>query len=463
MANIFQRAYNNLTRPGQLTEEQIRNLFNEAFLQTTGVGYTNFQDRPKSYIEEGYNINPLVFGPINEMSIKNASIPFCIKEIEDKNAKQRLDNLNRSTKGELSPQQYVKRASLESKAYKEDYIPFPLEAPNANQSWAEFMALYKTFLKTTGNVYLYTVSPEMGMNKGIPKAIYILPSHLIQIIAKTNADQLIEDNPVRGYILTNGNSYIEFSSEEVIHIKYSNPNYGENGEHLYGMSPLRAALKNIVSSNSALDLNIKTLKSGGAFGFIHGKNTTLNQDQAKEIKERLLEMNASPEDLSKIAGVSAEMGFTRLSLTSDELKPFDFLGFDEKMIANVLNWPLVDGNRGDFGGTINEIRKQRITDNIQPDNKLLTQALNKHFIPRFKGYENMIMEFDYAELPEMQSDIKELSEWLTKALDRGVISRNEYRLAIRYTASEDTDLDVFTVQNDILSLGEALDNTFGVE
>ena len=87
---------------------------------------------------------------------------------------------------------------------------------------------------------------------------------------------------------------------------------------------MRAALRNIESSNSAMELNIKTLKSGGAFGFIHGKGPAgITQAQAKELKERLIEMNASPENLGKIAGVSAELGFQRISLTSEELKPFD--------------------------------------------------------------------------------------------------------------------------------------------
>ncbi len=40
-------------------------------------------------------------------------------------------------------------------------------------------------------------------------------------------------------------------------------------------------------------------------------------------------------------------------------------------------------------------------------------------------------------------------------------SRNEYRIAIRYSVSEDSNMDVMTVQNDIMSLEESLDNSFG--
>jgi len=436
------------------------NKFNEAFL--FGGEYTPYDTSAKSYIEQGYNINPLVFSMITQMSNKTASVPFYIKEIEDKNAQRKLTQLMDSTKGNLSMTQRLKFTKLITKAYSKEDKPFPMERPNVNQTWTEWIALYKTFIKTTGNVYIYCLAPEDGVNKGKPVQVYLLPSHLMQIVVKDNVDFLTSENPVKEYILTEGASYIEFDAEKVIHIKYSNPNYDENGAHLYGMSPLRAALKNIQNSNTGLDLNIKTLKSGGAFGLIHAKSTPLTEDQAKSIKDRLLEMDSSPDRLSKIAGVSAEVGFTRLSLTSDELKPFDYLAFDRQQIADCLIWELVDGNRGDFGGTIEQLRKQRVTDNIQPDLKLLTQALNEQFLPRFKGYENAEIIFDIMELPEMQTDVKELTEWLNTALDRGVINRNEYRNAIHYLEVDEEDMTRFTVTNDIISLEEALDNDFNI-
>ncbi len=434
------------------------NLFNEAFLGTVGGGYVPYDQNNKSYIDNGYNVNPLVYSMVNQMSSKSASVPFYVKDIEDKQAKRKLDQLNRATKGDYSIQQLIKRATLEKKAYKEGDKPIPMERPNINQTWTEFIALYKTFIKCTGNAYIYILSPDEGMNAGKPNQVYLLPSHLMQIVLKPKADFLSSEDPVSGYMLIEGKGYIEFANEDVIHIKYSNPNYSEDGSHLYGMSPLRASLKNIQSSNTALDLNIKTLKSGGAFGLIHAKGTPLTEPQAKSIKDRLLEMDSSPEQLSKIAGVSAEIGFTRLSLTSDELKPFDYLHFDKQMIADCLIWEIIDSSRGDYGGTISEIRKQRVVDNIEPDLKLLSDALNLEFLPLFKGYDKACIVFDVMELPEMQQDVKEVTEWLNNALDRGVVTRNEYRLAIHYMSVNDKVMDKFTVQNDVIGLEEALEN-----
>jgi len=449
----------------QAISPDTRNKFNEAFLFNTGAGFTNYSTENQTYIDKGYNINPIVYSVINQQAVKTASIPFQIKKIKDKESFRKLSGLRLATKSDMSVQQRVKDILLQTKAFEDEDIRLPLEAPNASQSWNEFFALYKTFLKLTGNVYIYMLSPLDGPNKGRPIQVYILPSHLIQIIVKAKADLLGVDSPVKGYILTYGRQYLQFEAENVIHIKYSNPNYDESGSHLYGMSPLQSALRNIQSSNVGLDLNIKTLKSGGAFGFIHGKSQAINETQAKEIKSRLLEMNTSPDDLSKIAGISAEIGFTRLSLTSDELKPFDYLKFDQKQICNVLGWSdkLLNNDDSSKFDNINQERKRVITDNIQPDLKILEQALNRFFLPRFKGYENSVIEFDVTELPEMQTDIGEMVKWLNLALDRGVITRNEYRVAISYIKSDDALMDVFTVQNDVIPLAEAMDNTFNAD
>ena len=142
---------------------------------------------------------------------------------------RKLRQLDNATKGEYSVQQYVKRAVLESKAFNKNEKEFPLEKPNANQTWMEFLSLYKTFLKLTGNVYIYVLAPEMGMNAGQPVQVYLLPSQFMQIDLKHNANVLSTEYPVSGYRLVWGRNFIQFDANDVIHIKYSNPNYGENG------------------------------------------------------------------------------------------------------------------------------------------------------------------------------------------------------------------------------------------
>ena len=303
-----------------------------------------------------------------------------------------------------------------------------------------------------------SVQSELASDKGEPYAIYVLPSHLIQIVLKNNADLLVDSNPVKEYILTEGNMYSCFPAEQVVHITFSNPNFDQNGSHLYGQSPLRAALKQIQTSNEANDQNIKTMKNAGVYGFVHGKSIPLGEEQASALKQRLKDMDDDAGRLSRIAGISTDIGFTRMSLTTDELKPFEFMKYTEAQIANCLGWSVlllnnVDGAKYD---NLKQIRQRVITDTIMPDLKLIEDALNTNILKRFKGYENTVAYFDFNLLPEMQADMKELVDWLTIALRDGVITRNEYREALNYEAESLEAFNEYTVQFGMMPLEDAL-------
>lgn len=454
--SIFTSARNRLAR---MIATRTSNLFNDAFLKTVGGGFTPYDPNNETYLNEGYGSNPDVYAVIQQMASKTVSIPYEVKKVIDKKEKSKLDVLRKSTSQVYTPQQYLKSKLLSKNSFEEKAFDFPLEKPNEIQTWSEIWALYKTFLRTTGNFYFYMMNPKEGSNKGVPNQCYVLPSHLMQIVVKDKVDLMGVESPIKEYILTNGDSFTAFPADDVIHIKLSNPFYDSEGSHLYGLAPLRASLMNIQSSNEAIKNNAKVLQNGGAFGFIHSKNSALSKEQADEIKSRLVEMDANPDRLSKIAGVSAELGFTRISLTTDELKPFDYLKFDQKSICNVLGWSdklLNNDNSSQYGGTILEFRKQVVTDNIMPDLQLLQSALNDHFLPRFKGYEGTVIEWNYEDLPEMQSNMKDLSVWLNNALDRGVINRDEYRASIRYPKKETLEMQVHTVGLGVQTLDDAI-------
>ncbi len=435
--------YSLSTLIGKITgKSDIKNVFNNAFFQWLGAGFTNYDVNNKTYLEKGYNTNPDVYAVINKQTVKTVSVPYYIKQIADKGAYSKLQQFDLATKGNHSLLQTVKRLSLENKAYSEKEMSFPLLDPNPNQTWSDIWGLYKTYMKITGNYYLYIMSPEDGANKGIPIMVYALPAHLMEIVLKPNAGMLTTENPIDYYMLIEGSQYIKFPAKDIIHVKYSNPNFDMQGSHLYGQSPLRATLRNINSQNSGIDNNIKTLQNAGAFGFVYGKGTPWTPEQAASMKEKLTEMDKSPERLAKIAGASGEVGFQRISLTTDELKPFDYLKWDRDTICNVLNFPAKLLNKDTSGALSNndnaDARKQLITDDIQPDLCLLQSALNKSFIPKFKGYENAVIEWDVTELPEMQEDMKSQAE----ALNIMPVTPNEIRTVFKYETLPDDGMDV---------------------
>jgi hypothetical protein len=159
-------------------------------------------------------------------------------------------------------------------------------------------------------------------------------------------------------------------------------------------------------------------------------------------------MDKDPGRLGKIGASSVEVGFQRISLTTDELKPFDYLNWDQKMLCNVLNYPdeLLNNDGGarlGGGSETMEAKKTLITENIQPDLVLFQDALNKSFIPLFPGYENSVIEWDVTALPEMQTDMKQMAE----ALDKIPLTPNEVRTAFKYETLEDDGMDVVWINS----------------
>ena len=454
ISNIFKRNNKNT------------NKFNEAFFKFIGSGGSSYDLDAETYIDKGFNVNPIVYSVISQMATKTSSVPYCIKKIEDKGQKSKLNNLLKATKHSLTPQQEVKRLMLETKAYAESEYDMPLVVPNPMQTWNEFLELYKTLIKLTGNVYIYKLMPNEGANAGTPLAMYLLPSHLMEIILKKDANMMSTESPIFGYKLIEGNIGMTFLESEITHIKYPNPNFDLEGSHLYGFSPIRAVLKNIETSNLALDLNIKTMKNGGAFGLIHSKGQQpLTYEQATGLKDRLKEMDADPDKLGKIAGVSAEIGFTRLSLTTDELKLFEYLNFDQKQICNALGWSdkLLNNDSGAKYDNVKQFRKQVVIDNIIPDLELFAVAFNNDILPLFKNYKGTCLYFEYSELPEMQEDMAEMVSWVRPSIETGIISRNEGRVFMKLPLSNDKSMDEITVNADILTLEQALDDFPTVE
>lgn len=433
------------------------NPYNDALLSMVGTTITKYDEDAATFVDKGYQSNPDVFSVVNQMARKCADIPFNIKKVKDEKSRDQLRRIKTSTQFK----HIVKRVELEMKAYEDGDMPLPLEKPNSSQSWGEFIALSVVFMKLTGNCFWYMLKPELRENAE-PTAIYCLPSHQTYIVLKSNPQFLGTESPIDYYKLIESNQFIDFPADNVIHIKNPNPEFDMQGSHLYGQSDLKAALRNIQSSNDGLDSNVKRMKNSGVYGFLHSKGAhTMTQEQATSIRERMQEMDADPNRLSNIAGTSAEIGFTRISLTTDELKPFDYLNYDQKAICNVLGWSVKllnnnDDSNGLNNGAMNEERKRVITDTVMPLLAQFSEALSDIFLPQFKGYDNACIEFDPTELPEMQADMEKLSKWLYAGLDRGVYNRMTVQGAMRFPVEDTPEMRAYTVAQNIQTLEDAL-------
>lgn len=418
------------------------NAYNQAFFHYVNGQKITFDYKRRSYLDAYLN-NPDINAIINQIADKSNEVPYYIKKITDEKSYRKRERIMQSTKGDLSIQQLAQKKLFETKAFEAEEIDLKLKRPNPLHTWKELFALYRIFMETDGNAYFYTVKAENGNNAGKIKQVYILPSNLVDIVLKKDADTIIDDNPIDFYMLSEGDQRIKFPQEEIIHIKYANPNYDMSGSHLYGLSPLRAALKNIMSSDSALEHNVKNMKNGGVFGFFYSDdvNTPLDADHVTAFKDQLIDMDNSPERLSRIAGASIKMGFTRMSLNADELKVIDNLNFDRKIFANLLGWSDILLNSGD-SSTYNNIQQEKrrvLTGKVQAGLLLLQDAFNTRLVPFLEGCDSScVWEWDISEMPEMQEDMDKMIQWMKEAY----LTPNEIRQAVKYETLEIDGMDM---------------------
>lgn len=439
MANIFSNIVDWLNGGKQPPA----NSYNHAFFQYVNGQKITFDYKRRSYLT-AYLENPDINAIINQIADKSNEVPHYIKRIEDRKNYRKRERLMTATKGNLSIQQLAQKKLFESKAFGDsEEIDLKLKRPNPLHTWKELFALYRIFMETDGNAYFYTIKTENGNNAGRIKQVYILPSNLVDIVLKKDADVIVDDNPIDYYMLSEGDQCIKFEEQDIIHIKYANPNYDMSGSHLYGLSPLRAALKNIMSSDSALEHNVKNMKNGGVFGFFYSddKDTPLTADQALSFKDKLIDMNSDPSNLARIAGASFKMGFQRLSLNADELKVIENLNFDRKVFANLLGWSDLLLNN-DTASTYNNIQQEKrrvLTGKVQAGLLLLQDAFNSRLVPFLEGCDaNCVWEWDISEMPEMQEDMDKMIEWMQKAF----LTPNEIRSAVKYETSDLEGMDV---------------------
>lgn len=432
------------------------NAFNEAFFAYLGAGWTKYDAKGQTYLDKGYNDNPDVYSVVSQIARKFSSVPGVIKEVKDKKAMKQLKSMYFKS---LAPQEVLAKRKLEVKAMGDEpeEIEDPLERPNYYQSETEFKELWETFMLLTGNAYQWILSPSEGLNAGKPLARFLLPSHLVQIVLKKDADLSEMDNPISHYIILLGNTMIRFERDDVIHSKFPNPNYDLSGSHLYGQSPLRSALRDIQLSNQTIDHANSTMKNGGMYGFIHAKDgqTPLTQPQADDLKSRLIQMQADESVLGRIAGASAPIGFTQLSVDTDKMQPFSYSDAAQKHIANCLGWSTLLLNTDAKYDNLKAVWQIAISNRITPDLKIYEDGLNSYYFPRFKEIKSAEIMHDVSELPEMQGDMKALTEWLATALDNGAISPDEFRMALRYPALGTPEMEQHYLKQGIIPIEDA--------
>jgi phage portal protein BeeE len=447
--SLLQKRLDNLRPLNQSRGNRFQgtSLMAEGQLQMIGGRLVGYADNTENYIVRGYNVNDIIYSIVNLIVEKCKVTSFGLYKIKDEQAYKNLQSLK--GKKDISATEYVKILSLQDKALTPVTDPglgplskwFELlKYPNPEDCFSEFAGNSISYKLITGNKYIYGDPIKGGANAGVPNELTLLPSQWVSIFAT------LEKFPARvsGYVIPVYG--LNFTPQQVAHEKFFNPNWAINGDQLYGMSPLRAALLRIKKNNSLTEAEASTFQNEGVKGVLFMKNQVGNVDgdlvlpELNKLKETYMQEWTGTENRGRIGLTGYEVGYIPIGMTSEEMEVIESTYLDLRFFCNVFGGvpsQLLNDPASRTYNTQKEVEKALTIRCAVPRLNEVKNTLNRKGAEDWglpKGY---VIDYDMSCYPELQADVKETADWTSKLI---AISPNEQRELCGLAALPDEEM-----------------------
>lgn len=396
------------------------------------------EDNIESYVRDGYLFNPLVYSIVSFIAQKAGSIPWGVYDIKNDKALRSYksaNTVNLNTK-------IVKTKALVANPDHELNAVFL--KPNALQGWAEFMEQLIGFKLITGNSYIQAIGPTSGVNTGLVKELWIIPSQIIRPIA---GDRM---QPVRGYKYLDSNDAIP--PEQIIHLKYWTPEYF-NGQNLIGLSPIRAARRLVTKSNASFDSMTASLQNQGIIGVLTPKEGT---EELTEEQQDMLERRFARKTGSKNSGrtliSNTPLTWQQIGMSPVDLNIIESDRMDLRTLCNVFHVPselFNDAANKTYSNT-KEAGSAVYTNAVLPALNQFRDAFNKFIAGKYPG---IYVDYDASMVSELQDDLAMMTSALSGAW---WITPNERRDIMNFPADEaNPQLDDYWVPAGLMPMSQS--------
>lgn len=304
---------------------------------------TPITDNKHNYIDKAYSINDIVYAVVNMILDKVRVVPWYVYKVVDENSLKKYQSL--ISKKDLSGKDFNTALGLRSKALQEitsfdantGRLDDLTKWANDSQTFQDFVTDGCGYKLLTGDKFQWADILDGGANKGIPNSFWMLPSQEIDILSQSN---VFPQRELGYYFRTLS---IKYEKESVLHERYWNPSWGAIGSQLYGMSPLKAALKRVNRNNSAQDASSAKFQNNGLEAIVYLDTPGINIQDAKNVasalKGQLINEYTGPRNHGKITTSGYKVGVANLGLSPVELGIIESEKWDALMICNLFGVP----------------------------------------------------------------------------------------------------------------------------
>lgn len=395
-------------------KQQTASEYNELLFKnlTKVLGLPDGQNK-KNLIESGYQKNATVYSIVNYIINASLVIPAKVYEVTDRGA---LKDYKSLTSGSFGDTTIGKAYNSRHRALKPSFdsnLQKVMDNPNPDMGYAQFMSEIIGFFELTGDTYMQGVSPSTGTNAGRIGQLYPLPAHLMEIIIGEDIN-----NPIEGYQI----KYFDYRSDsklpydQVAHVKTFNPDYQVDGSHLYGQSPLTAAMRNLTINNESIDTGRNFLKNQGVRGVLSSDDMgMLTKEQVSQLKDAYKAKYQGSDNAGDIMITNHMFKWINMGLPASDVALIEQYNLSKKDIAAAYNFPsLLLNDTAEFSvSTYREAKKQLYLQRIIPDLCLIRDELNRWLTPTYNSNgKEYYIDFDYTTVPELQEDMEKVTKQL---------------------------------------------------
>lgn len=443
-----------------------------AMLPTSGPGrfieiggqVTWISDKLSAYVKDGYQANDIVYSAVMMVMDKVRVAPWNIYKVVDESSLKKYHALMNSKADfvDWSEVRLLRNKALEPVTKYDprlQKLADLLKWANEYSTFNDLVADAVGYKMITGNNYMWANTIPGGSNEGIPQELYNLPAQYMSIIATYGWPPRIT-----GYQLNNG-FFKQFTSDEVMHTKYFNPDYSANGDGLYGMSPLKPGSKTITRSNAAKKAGATQLDNNGAAGIAYVDDPVVpahgREAQAGIMKRAWGNEYSGADRYGKVAFSGYKMGYLSVGMSLKDMDVSNVEVTDLRGIFNLWGLPSQLGNdpNNKTYNSLKEAEKALTTRGAIPQLTSVRDSLNKKLGGVWGNFKGYIADFDSDAFPELQENQKEKWDWVDK-----LPVSSKYKLQMmNLEVPDDPNLDVILIEGNRVPLADVVNNMSDAE
>jgi phage portal protein BeeE len=193
-------------------------------------------------------------------------------------------------------------------------------------------------------------------------------------------------------------------------------------------------------------------QNDGAKGAMYNKDLSKATPTQETLIRNVIDRKINNNDVKgAVAALQGEWGYIDLGKTSVDLDLLKGKEMSMKMLCFLFGVPytLFDPNTAWANSEWQE--KNWVSNRIMPAATELDDELNRVLLRAFALEGKFIIQCDFSQLPEMQADMKTLTEWLKEAW---WITPNEKRDLMGYEKSNEAMMDEFWVPSGLTPMSQ---------